>query len=125
MAVDELDDLILLQREMTAEIIVGDETDHARFKVGNQPSRHCSQYRVGSEPVNQYDAFALNLWVLGEISGRQGAQFDGTLSVKAYERWWQKLAREQRDELDGMLRLYPGAKMGVHARGRHLRGSSE
>ncbi len=120
---DEFDDLILLQREMTAEILVGNCPDHARLKVGNQPSRHASQHRVGSDPVNQYDAFALNLWVAVEIGRRKGTQLEGVLSVKAYERWWQKLVREQRDELDEMLRLYPGAKMGVHGttQGFHMR----
>ncbi len=121
MAVDELDDLILLQREMTAEIIVGDETDHARFKVGNQPSRHAGQHRVGSEPVNQYDAFALNLWVAVEISRRKGAQLEGVLSVEAYQRYWRRLVNAQRQDLEQMLGLYPGAKMGVHCttRGFH------
>jgi hypothetical protein len=116
---NEFDDLVLLQREMTAEIIVGDDTDHARLKVGNQPARQ-GESQACATGMSLYDEYALNLWVMAEVYGRERPQFEGVLSIEAHERVWQRLLREQRHELDAMLRLHPRARMGTH-----LRGSSE
>lgn len=109
----ELDDLILLQREMIAEIQVGDFPDHAERKVGNLQAVE-GEFQSRPTGLTNFDEFALNLWVAVEVGQRTGTQPDGMISVEAYDRYWRRLVHAQRKDLEEMLRQYPGTKMGIH-----------
>lgn len=111
----ELDELILLQREMTAEIQVGNFPDHAERKIGNQLAVE-GESQSRPTGLTNYDEFALNLWVAVEVGQRTGTQPGGVLSIEAYDRYWRRLVHAQRKDLEEMLRAYPGAKMGIHGR---------
>ena len=104
---------------MTAEIQVGNFPDHANLKVGNQLAVK-GEFQSRPTGLTKYDEFALNLWVAVEVGQRTGTQPGGVLSVEAYDRYWTRLLREQRDDLAEMLRQYPGSKMGVHGATRRI-----
>lgn len=111
MSDSELDDLILLQRQMTAEIQVGNEPDHASLKHGNHLAQK-ADWQPRPTNMTNFDEFSLNLWCMAEVLRPKG----GMMSVHAYERMWKRLLYEQQDDLKEMLAIYPGAKMGQNGK---------